>query len=143
MMTTLGMVGCGTMGRGIAQLAAQGGTTVLMFDALEDGAAKGRDAVVAMLERLAGKGKISSAAAAAAADRLVLCDALAGMAQCDVVVEAIVEDLQAKRQLFAGLETIVAPDCILATNTSSLSVTAIAAGLERPDHGDCGSTRKE
>lgn len=129
---TLGLVGSGVMGRGIAQIAAAGGCRVLIFDARPGAAAEAQTHVGQMLGKLADKGKMSAEAALAATARVGVVDSLAGLAPCHVVVEAIVEDLSAKRALFADLEAVVADDCLLATNTSSLSVTAIAAGCRRP-----------
>jgi len=130
---TLGVVGTGLMGRGIAQIAVQGGVTVRLFDSRAGAAAEARDAVADMLAKLAAKGKIDAAAAQAATARLTVADSLPDLAGCDVVVEAIVENLDAKRALFRDLEDIVGDDCVLATNTSSLSVTAIAAACRRPE----------
>jgi len=120
------------MGRGIAQVAAQAGLEVRMHDARPGGAAEAREAIAAQLRALAAKGKLGAGAAQAAIDCLRPVDALAGLAKCGIVVEAIVEDLDAKRELFRALEGVVAPDCILATNTSSLQVTAIAAACRAP-----------
>ena len=128
----LAVVGAGVMGRGIAQIAAQAGCTVLLFDAKPNAAAAGVQELTQTFDKLAQKAKLSKEAATAAAARLRAVDALPQLQACDVVVEAVVEDLAVKRQLFAELETIVRPDCVLATNTSSLSVTAIAAGLKHP-----------
>jgi len=128
----LGVVGCGTMGRGIAQIAAQAGMPVRLLDARPGAAEEARRAVAEAFDRLASKGRLPAPEAAAAAGRLATCRELAELAGCQVVVEAIVEDLAAKQDLFRRLEAVVGPDCVLATNTSSLSVTAIAAGLARP-----------
>jgi 3-hydroxybutyryl-CoA dehydrogenase len=129
---TIAVIGTGTMGRGIAQIAAAGGIRVKMFDA-QDGAASGAQEFIArMINRAAEKGTISADDAAAAIGRIEVVDAMEGLRPAHLVVEAIVEDLEVKRELFAGLEKIVAEDCILASNTSSLSVTAIAAACERP-----------
>jgi 3-hydroxybutyryl-CoA dehydrogenase len=130
--TVVGVVGCGAMGRGIAQIAAQAGMPVRLVDSRPGAAAEARTAIGAALEKLVAKGKLAAADAGAAVDRLAVLERLEGMAGCDVVVEAIVEDLEAKRALFRALEPIVGERCILATNTSSLSVTAMAAGLSRP-----------
>ena len=129
----IAVVGTGAMGRGIAQIAAQAGITVLLHDALAGAAAKAREGLAATFETLRGKGKLSDAEAQAAAARLRVVAGTAELAPAALVVEAIVEDLAVKRALFAELEAIVAPDCVLATNTSSLSVTAIAAGCARPE----------
>lgn len=128
----LGVVGTGLMGRGIAQIAAQGGVRVRLHDARPEAAAEARDAIARTLATLADKGKIGRDDADAATARLSVADSLDALAGCHVVVEAIVERIDAKRELFARLEDIVAEDCLLATNTSSLSVTAIAAGCRVP-----------
>jgi 3-hydroxybutyryl-CoA dehydrogenase len=128
----LGVVGCGAMGRGIAQIAAQAGIAVRLFDARPEGAAEARSGIADAWQRLVTKGKMALADAEAAVERLCVCHGLEAMAGCDVVVEAIVEELEAKRALLRALEPIVGEGCILATNTSSLSVTAMAAGLSRP-----------
>ena len=129
---TIGIVGAGTMGRGIAQIMAAGGLRVLLFDAAEGAAAAGRAFSERMLNRAAEKGNMSAADAVAAAARIALADGLGAMADADAVIEAIVENLEVKQGLFRDLEAIVRPDCILATNTSSLSVTAIASTCEKP-----------
>lgn len=127
-----GVVGCGAMGRGIAQIAAQGGAEVRLFDARPGAAGEARTFLAATFEKLVAKGKVTAADSGAALGRLAVCGALEELAGCDVVVEAIVEDLEAKRGLLRALEPIVGERCILASNTSSLSVTAMAAGLARP-----------
>lgn len=128
----LGVVGTGTMGRGIAQIAAAAGIRVLLHDARDGAAAEAVAAVADTFRTLARKGRMSDESADGAAARLCPVAGLDGFAPCHLVVEAIVEDLAAKRALFAALEAVVSPDCVLATNTSSLSVTAIAAGVARP-----------
>ena len=127
-----GVAGSGTMGRGIVQVLAQSGVRTLVFDAQPGAARKARDAIVQALGRLAERGKLERAAVEAAAGRIEIVESLASFKPCQLVVEAIVEDLSAKRELFAKLESIVAETCILASNTSSLSVTAMAAACKRP-----------
>ena len=128
----IGIVGAGAMGRGIAQLMAQCGCETLVFD-LDPAASKDALAsVVKIWNRLVEKGRMTAAEIEAARARLSQADSLAGFAGCDLVIEAIVERLDAKTALFCELENIVAPDAILATNTSSLSVTEIAAACARP-----------
>ena len=127
-----GVAGSGTMGRGIAQVLAQSGVRTLVFDAQPGAAHKAREAVSQSLKKLVDRGKLESAAMQATLGRIEVVDALESFRHCHVVVEAIVEDLQAKRELFAKLEGIVAQDSILASNTSSLSVTAMAAACKRP-----------
>jgi len=128
----LGVAGTGAMGRGIAQLFAQAGHPVRLFDAAPGAAAAARDAVADAIGRLADKGRLPPDAARAAAGLLQPVAALTDLAGCDLVVEAIVEDLAAKRQLFTALESVLDAQAVLATNTSSLSVTAIAAACRQP-----------
>jgi len=128
----LGIVGAGVMGRGIAQVAASAGVSVVLTDASPQVAEEGRAFVARMLERAVEKGRMAEADARAAVERIVLGDSLQDLAGAHVVVEAIVEALEPKRTLFGELEQVVAEDCILATNTSSLSVTDIAAACRVP-----------
>jgi 3-hydroxybutyryl-CoA dehydrogenase len=127
-----GVAGAGTMGRGIAQVLAQCGVRTLLYDAQPGAAAKAKDAIAESLGRLAEKGRLPQDEARAALERIELAPALNAFALCHLVVEAIVEDLAAKRELFGKLEAIVPEECILASNTSSLSVTAMAAACRRP-----------
>src|SRR5215831_6756578 len=129
----LGVVGTGLMGRGIAQVAAQAGIDTLLHDSRAGTAEAAKDGIATQLHRLAEKGKLAAGDAARAISRLQPVASLAELARCSIVIEAIVEDLEAKRELFRALEHIVAPDCILASNTSSLSVTAIAAACQHPE----------
>jgi len=125
---TIGIVGAGAMGRGIAELAARQGFAVRLSDA-RDGAAEAAIAAIdAALRRDVGKGRLDAAGAGAIRGRLTA-TAVAETARADLVVEAIVEDLPAKRALFAAIEAVAAPTAILATNTSSLSVAEIGAGV--------------
>ncbi len=130
---TLGIVGCGAMGRGIAQIAAQAGSRVLLLDVQASAAQAARDSVRAQWQRMADKGRVDAAEVALWGERLQLAASVPDLAGCDLVVEAIAERLDAKQTLFAALEAVVRPDTVLATNTSSLSVTAIAAALQRPE----------
>lgn len=129
----VGLVGCGVMGRGIAQIAVLAGARVWLVDSREGGAEAARNELIATFGKLAEKGKLGSTSAAAAGQRLLVGKGLEDLRDCHLVVEAIVEDLAAKKSLFAALEEIVASDAILATNTSSLPVTSIAAGLKHPE----------
>jgi 3-hydroxybutyryl-CoA dehydrogenase len=129
----VGLVGCGVMGRGIAQIAVLAGAQVRLADSREGAAQAARQELLATFGKLTEKGKLDKAAAAAAGERLHACHGLADLAGSHVVVEAIIEELGAKKALFNTLEGIVGPDTILATNTSSLPVTAIAAGLKHPE----------
>ncbi len=127
------VVGAGIMGLGIAQVAAQAGHAVQLHDARDGAAHAAKARLTATLEALVARGKLDTEAAAATLARITPVDSLErAHPETALVVEAIVEDLSAKRALFAQLETIVAPGCVLATNTSSISVTAIAASLQHP-----------
>ena len=130
---TMGLVGTGVMGAGIAQIAAQAGVRVCLFDARDGAAQAARDSLGGTFAKLVGKGKISQAAMDAAWANVQVVELIDDLQHCDLVVEAIVENLDAKRGLLQQLEGIVSPTCILATNTSSLSVTAIATGCQHPE----------
>jgi 3-hydroxybutyryl-CoA dehydrogenase len=129
----IGIAGTGLMGRGIAQVAAQAGFEALLYDTHAGTARSAKDSIAAQLQRLVEKGRCAPGEAAGAIERLVPVSSLADFAACEVAIEAIVEDLEAKRELFRALEGVVPAGCILATNTSSLSVTAIAAACARPE----------
>ena len=120
------------MGRGIAQIAAQAGSTVFLFDMQADATRTAQATVFAQWDKLAEKGRLDAAQVADCKARLLCADTLAALAACDLVVEAIVERLDVKTRLFAELEGLVGPATVLASNTSSLSITAIAAPLQRP-----------
>jgi 3-hydroxybutyryl-CoA dehydrogenase len=130
---TVAVVGAGLMGRGIAQIAAQAGFDVAIYDVKPDAAAEARRAVAATLAMLAAKHKLTEDDAARATARIAVVGELGELSRVDLVIEAIVERLDAKQGLFAALEAIVGKRCILATNTSSLSVTAIAAACANPE----------
>jgi 3-hydroxybutyryl-CoA dehydrogenase len=134
MIEVIGIAGAGAMGRGIAQIAAASGCKVLLFDASEGAAQQACQTMAATFAKLAEKGKIAPEQALAAAGRITAVAPQAlELAQCQLVVEAIVENLEAKKALFADLEKIVSPNCILASNTSSLSITSIATACQRPE----------
>src|SRR2546423_9345730 len=126
------VAGAGTMGRGIVQVLAQCGARTLVYDAQPGAAAIAKDAIGQSLGKLAEKGRLKPAEVQATLGRIEVADSLQGFAPCHVVIEAIVEDLNEKRKLFGSLENVVAQSCILASNTSSLSVTAMAAACQRP-----------
>lgn len=131
--TTLGIAGAGAMGEGIAQIAATSGMDVLVFDTRDNAAAAACENVVKRLAKRASEGKMAEDEVAAVRARLRPAKTLNDLAECGVVIEAIVENLEIKRGLFAELEAIVAPGAILASNTSSLPIGAIAAKLKRRD----------
>jgi 3-hydroxybutyryl-CoA dehydrogenase len=130
---TVGVVGLGTMGAGIAQIAALAGNDVVGREVSEELGERARGRVEHFVGRAVEKGRLDAAERDAALGRLRTTTDLADLAGCDLVIEAIVEELDAKRELFAELERVCAPDAILATNTSALSVTEIAAATEHPE----------
>jgi 3-hydroxybutyryl-CoA dehydrogenase len=129
----VGVVGLGTMGAGIAQISVQSGNETVGRDVSMEAAERGRATIERYLGRGVEKGRLTADERDAALGRLTLTTELEALAGCDLVIEAIVEELDAKRELFAELERIVAPDAVLATNTSALSVTEIAAATQRPE----------
>ena len=126
------VVGAGIMGIGIAQVAAQAGHDVLLYDAREGAAQQAAARLGGTLDGLVAKGKLAADVAEAALSRITPLAALEEVQHVDLVIEAIVENLGAKRALFEQLESLVDAQCVLATNTSSISVTAIANGLQQP-----------
>ena len=130
---TVGVVGLGTMGAGIAQLCIQAGLETVGREVTPELAERAQGGIAHFLGRAVEKGKLDAADRDAALGRLRLTTELADLADCDVVIEAIVEELGPKRELFAALGGIVRPDAVLATNTSALSVTEIAAAASRPE----------
>lgn len=129
---TIGIVGAGAMGRGIAQIAAQAGFGVVLFDVNAEAVTAARESLRQTWDKLVAKGKVSSDAATQSLQRILPATSLQDLAKADLVIEAIVERLDVKSDLFRQLEGIVAADCILASNTSSLPITAIAQACERP-----------
>ena len=129
----IGVVGAGVMGRGIVQLFAQAGHAVRLFDSREGAAAEAQAAVTGQFERLVVKGTLPAASAARCVSDMAVSASLSDLSGCDVVVEAIIEDLTAKQALFRALEAVVDDGTILASNTSSLTVSAIAALCVNPE----------
>jgi 3-hydroxybutyryl-CoA dehydrogenase len=130
---TMGVVGLGAMGAGIAQLGIEAGYEVVGREVSDDLAEAARGRIAHFLQRKVEKGQLGAEEREAALARLTLTTDLSDLAGCDLVIEAIVEDLEAKLTLFAELERIVRPDALLATNTSALSVTEIAAATSTPE----------
>lgn len=126
------IIGAGAMGRGIAQIAAQAGSQVWVYDTQPEAIAKAREAVFQQWDKLQEKGRLSAEAVADYKTRLLGASSLQDLASCELVVEAIVEKLDIKKSLFTELEKVLPTTAVLVTNTSSLSVTAIAAALQRP-----------
>jgi 3-hydroxybutyryl-CoA dehydrogenase len=125
------VIGAGLMGAGIAQVAAQAGHAVQLFDARAGAAAEAKTKLTVTLDGLVAKGKLGREAADAALNRIVPVDVLPG--DVGLVIEAIVENLDIKRKLFAELEALLPAEAVIATNTSSISVTALAHGMQAPE----------
>jgi 3-hydroxybutyryl-CoA dehydrogenase len=129
---TVGVVGAGTMGAGIAQVAAQQGYDVVMRDVEQEFVENGFDTIDDSLSRMVGREQLSGDEAAAATDRIGGTTDLADLADADVVVEAVLEEMDVKQDVFADLDETCDDDVVLATNTSTLSITKIASATERP-----------
>jgi len=128
----VGVIGAGTMGRGIAQVAATYGHRTLVYDTSKDAQNEARVSLEKVFERLVDKGRIEHGRANDILGRIEFVESLSSLGDCPLVIEAIVEDLGIKKSVFHGLESLAEPDAIFATNTSSLSVSAIAAACEVP-----------
>jgi 3-hydroxybutyryl-CoA dehydrogenase len=129
---TIGVIGCGTMGIGIAQVAAAAGHPVVVYDSLAGAAPRAIESLHGTFEKLASKGKLSAEDAAKASARLRGASNLQDFRGASLIIEAVVENLEIKQRLFSELETIVDEQCILASNTSSISITAVGAALKNP-----------
>src|SRR5262245_43490296 len=129
---TISIIGCGALGTGIAQVAATYGHEVRMFDIRPGAAERAKKDIDKQLSTLVAKGKMTAANASGVIERLRSMAALEEVAGSALVIEAIQEDLAVKRATFGAIEEFLGQDAILATNTSSLSVTAIASVLKRP-----------
>ncbi len=130
---TIGVVGAGTMGSGIAQLACKAGARTLLHDPIPEALARGAQGVRAGLQKEAAKSKLTAEQAQEASERLKLVEDLEQLAPCELVIEAAPERLDVKHELYARLSEIVSEQCVLASNTSSLPITAVAAGATHPE----------
>ncbi|HQV08304.1 MAG: 3-hydroxybutyryl-CoA dehydrogenase [Thauera sp.] len=128
----IGVVGAGTMGNGIAQALAVAGRDVVMMDVGDAQVKRGLDTIGASLDRLIKKDKMSAADKAAAMARISTATSTSALADCDLVIEAATEKVDLKLRIFAELDSVVKPEAILASNTSSISITRLAAGTKRP-----------
>jgi 3-hydroxybutyryl-CoA dehydrogenase len=129
----IGVIGAGTMGAGIAQLACQAGARTLLHDPIAEALERGERKLREGIEREAARGRIASEDAQAAAGRLEIAKELSELAPCELVIEAAPERMDLKAELYRNLSGVVAEDCVLATNTSSLPVTGIAATASHPE----------
>ncbi len=129
--TIVGVIGAGAMGSGIAQVAATAGHNVVLFDTNSVAVEKAKNSLTATLQKLQEKGKIASADEVL--NRFTFASELSALANCGLIIEAIIENLDIKKKVFSDVEAIVSEDCVLATNTSSLAVTSIAAACKKAD----------
>jgi 3-hydroxybutyryl-CoA dehydrogenase len=132
MIKNVGIIGAGTMGSGIAQVAATAGCLVKLFDLNESALEKAKKSLEKILDRLVEKGRINTDEKSRIQGNILYINSLKDLADADMTIEAIVENLEVKRKVFAELETYVSDDCIIASNTSSLSIASIAASLQKP-----------
>lgn len=128
----IGVIGAGAMGSGIAQVAAQSGHNVVLFDTQMDALQRSEKSLRKIMNRLVEKQRISTDEAGAVCSRIVYVESLRDFANCSLVIEAIVENLEVKKRVFSELEGIVSNDAILASNTSSLSIASLASTLDHP-----------
>lgn len=128
----VGIVGAGSMGTGIAQVAAMAGHEVMIYDQSEESVQKSRDRTLKIFNRLVEKGKFEDSYAKQLFSQYYYLSDLEGLSECGLIIEAIVEDLDIKKQVFEKLESLCAVDTILASNTSSLSIASIAAACQQP-----------
>jgi 3-hydroxybutyryl-CoA dehydrogenase len=131
--TSVGVVGAGTMGHGIAQVAAQAGLQVTMVDVAPAALARGVAGIGKSLDRLIAKGKLTAADKDGVLGRITTTGEIAALASCQLVVEAVVERLPIKAAVLTELDRVCPPETILASNTSSISITKLAAGTQRAD----------
>ena len=129
----VGVIGCGTMGSGIAQVASTANCQVVLYDLSEDALVKSENSLAKVMGRLVEKGRLTDESALAIKNRITYSTALDDMKGANLVIEAIVENLEVKHKVFQSLEAIVSDECILASNTSSLSITSLAACLQKPE----------
>jgi len=132
-MNRIAVIGAGAMGSGITQVAAMAGLEVILYDSFPEAHVKARDSILQSLARFAEKGKISDEEAKSIFGRIYFVDHLDAIHGSDLVIEAIIEDEEAKQLIFSMIEPLVNEKTILATNTSSLSVTRLAKGLKHPE----------
>ena len=132
-MLKIGILGSGSMGSGIAQVAATAGHEVLLYDNNPTALGRAKNKLLKILNRLVEKGRLDDPTAKAIFGRIYFVDSMLDFADTDLIIEAIIEDLSVKKSVFGQLEDITNSQCILATNTSSLSVTAIASACDKPE----------
>ncbi len=133
MINTVGVIGSGTMGSGIAQVAATAGKKVYVFDKNLDALLKSQQKLEKILNRLIEKGRIDKPEMDRIQSNITHCQSLKELSECNLVIEAIIEDKKIKKQVFQELEPLLSADCVVASNTSSLSIASLAACLDKPE----------
>src|SRR6185436_10681696 len=133
MSETIAVIGAGTMGNGIAQVAARAGYNVVMRDVKDEFLARGLSAIDKSLQRDVDKQRLSAEDKQAIVDRIKTTTEIEGLKDASFVIEAVTEDLAVKTELFSALDRITPPATILASNTSSISITRLGAATKRPD----------
>ena len=129
----IGIVGAGAMGSGIAQIASQAGHEVVLFDLSQEALTSSSSKLQKVMTRLIEKGKVTSDEAIAIQERIVRTTMVASLKDCDLIIEAVVEDLEVKKRVFKSIEEIASKEAIIASNTSSLSITSLASFCAHPD----------
>ncbi len=129
----IGIVGAGAMGSGIAQIASQAGQDVVLFDLSQEALTSSSSKLQKVMNRLIEKGKVTSDEAIAIQERIVRTTMVASLKDCDLIIEAVVEDLEVKKRVFKSIEEIASKEAIIASNTSSLSITSLASFCAHPE----------
>ena len=129
----VGVIGSGAMGSGIAQVASTADCKVILYDTNSAALDRSKASLAKIMNRLIEKGRLTTEKAAQIQSNITYVNALSDFAQCDLIIEAIIENAEIKKSVFAELEGHVSPDCIIASNTSSLSITSLAAALQKPE----------
>ncbi len=132
-MKKIAVIGAGSMGSGIGQVAAMAGHNVILYDSFPGANVKARDSILDSLNKFSAKGKLTDQESKAIFGRIYFVDHLESISECELIIEAIIEDENAKKKLFEDIESLVADDAIIASNTSSLSVTGLAKSLKAPE----------
>lgn len=132
-MKKVGIIGAGAMGSGIAQVAATAGHSVVLFDTNAEALSLSKSKLASVMDRLVEKGRLTSEEAQEIQNRISYADHMEALSESGIIIEAIIENLDVKKGVFSSIESLVSKDCILASNTSSLSITSIASACERSE----------
>tara|TARA_B100000287_G_scaffold410053_1_gene438041 strand:+ start:789 stop:1946 length:1158 start_codon:yes stop_codon:yes gene_type:complete len=132
-MKKVGIIGAGAMGSGIAQVAATAGHSVVLFDTKAEALSLSKSKLASVMDRLVEKGRLTSEEAQEIQNRISYADHMEALSESGIIIEAIIENLDVKKGVFSSIESLVSKDCILASNTSSLSIASIASACERSE----------